>query len=225
MLVTITSPNALRFTTTTDSCLGTSPEDCTWIFTRPVERIFYRKYFLVDNRKLFFQVPTCCSCHIMGYSYVYPPLKTSSYADSRIDEFEPLPTTPPAFNQPRPEVPPPSSSQSTSGFPSINPQAEFQNFLTNLGSKFASLSRDRVRDQAPLPSQLVPRPSKDQPRPPQRRIRPQTQPDNVKPQQRQKLPGAQTRRFPVKARRRLQPNVPRRKMDEGPVRQKSFLEK
>ncbi len=22
-----------------------------------------------------YKVPTCCSCHIMGYSYVYPPLK------------------------------------------------------------------------------------------------------------------------------------------------------
>ncbi|TRY80411.1 hypothetical protein TCAL_16787 [Tigriopus californicus] len=24
-----------------------------------------------------YKVPTCCSCHIMGYSYVYPPLKSS----------------------------------------------------------------------------------------------------------------------------------------------------
>ena len=24
------------------------------------------------------QVPTCCSCHIMGYSYVYPPLSKNS---------------------------------------------------------------------------------------------------------------------------------------------------
>merc|ERR1719483_1729997 len=27
-----------------------------------------------------YKVPTCCSCHIMGYSYVYPPLKSGPFA-------------------------------------------------------------------------------------------------------------------------------------------------
>jgi len=26
-----------------------------------------------------FKVPTCCSCHVMGYSYVYPPLSKNKY--------------------------------------------------------------------------------------------------------------------------------------------------
>ena len=27
-----------------------------------------------------YKVPSCCSCHIMGYSYVYPPLKSGPFA-------------------------------------------------------------------------------------------------------------------------------------------------
>ena len=45
------------------------------------------------NSFLFQQVPSCCSCHIMGYSYVYPPLSKS--ASSKIDLVDPLPTSPP----------------------------------------------------------------------------------------------------------------------------------
>ena len=169
---------------------------------------------LVDRmtKNVSFQVPTCCSCHIMGYSYVYPPLKTP-HASSRIDDFvEPLPTTPPGFNQP----PPPQTSQSL--FPNLNPQGEFQNFLSNLGNKFTALSRGTVRgdDMAGRPSQLVPK-KKEQPRPPQRRVRP-----NQSPGQNNDLP-PQRRRFPIRNKRL--PSLPRRKMDEGPVRPKNFLEK
>ncbi len=39
----------------------------------PIEKCFYP----------FLQVPTCCSCHIMGYAYLYPPLKKSAFSKKK----------------------------------------------------------------------------------------------------------------------------------------------
>ncbi len=36
----------------------------------------------------FFQVPTCCSCHIMGYAYLYPPLKKSAFSKKKPDKHK-----------------------------------------------------------------------------------------------------------------------------------------
>ena len=41
-----------------------------------------------------YKVPACCSCHIMGYSYVYPPLNKKDvpsvefYSDEHEDSFD-----------------------------------------------------------------------------------------------------------------------------------------
>lgn len=97
-----------------------------------------------------FQVPTCCSCHIMGYSYVYPPLTHS--ASERNDQVSPLPTSPPAKYKPPASMIPELS---------LNPQKEFQSFLDNLGSKFSFSSRREAvagsQDMQGRPSSNLPR--------------------------------------------------------------------
>ena len=75
----------------------------------------------------------------MGYSYVYPPLSKS--ATSKIDEVEPLPTSPPAL--------PPKIPEETSFLPSLNPQKEFQSFLDNIGNKFNFNNRQRQQPSNP----------------------------------------------------------------------------
>ena len=65
-----------------------------------------------------YKVPTCCSCHIMGYSYVYPPLKPSLSGKTG-EPVEPLPTSPASNSKPA---------------SLLNPQKEFQSFLDNIGN-------------------------------------------------------------------------------------------
>ncbi len=36
------------------------------------------------------QVPTCCSCHIMGYAYLYPPLKKEAFSTKNKFKGEPI---------------------------------------------------------------------------------------------------------------------------------------
>ena len=50
-----------------------------------------------------YKVPTCCSCHIMGYSYVYPPLKKASQSPA-------IHSKPKPFNPPPVSKPPPATS-------------------------------------------------------------------------------------------------------------------
>ena len=71
MSATTTSPSVARCTTTIGCCPGTRREGCTWTSIRYNCTVSSYK----DLYTILFQVPTCCSCHIMGYSYVYPPLE------------------------------------------------------------------------------------------------------------------------------------------------------
>jgi len=102
-----------------------------------------------------YKVPSCCSCHIMGYSYVYPPLKDGS--SSKSDVVVPLPTSPPAL-PPKQNIHKPSNSL----IPKIDPPKEFQNFLSNIGNtfNFAARSEPNPPNQGDLsgrPSAQVPR--------------------------------------------------------------------
>ena len=85
-----------------------------------------------------YKVPSCCSCHIMGYSYVYPPLKSAS---SKSEVVEPLPTSPPA-------LPPRKPKPANSLIPKIDPPKEFQNFLENIGSSFNFAARSEKQSPA-----------------------------------------------------------------------------
>ena len=69
-----------------------------------------------------YKVPTCCSCHIMGYSYVYPPLKKQDQS--------PAPR-PPAIHSP---PPPPTNLHS-----SVKP-GSFIDFGSSSGPGSGSLS-------------------------------------------------------------------------------------
>ena len=88
-----------------------------------------------------YKVPSCCSCHIMGYSYVYPPLKSAS---SKSEVVEPLPTSPPA-------LPPRKPKPANSLIPKIDPPKEFQNFLENIGSSFNFAARSEKQSPAQVP--------------------------------------------------------------------------
>lgn len=77
-----------------------------------------------------YKVPTCCSCHIMGYSYVYPPLKPA--ASSKVDQSPLL--NPNAGGSP-------ASGSSGSLIPNLNPPKEFQSFLDDIGNKFNFAAR------------------------------------------------------------------------------------
>ncbi|KAB7503983.1 hypothetical protein Anas_06832 [Armadillidium nasatum] len=67
----------------------------------PYERK-YRKHLLSSY------VPSCCSCHIQGYAYLFPPLKKEKdhkFAGSeRIDEF--IPIDPPNLEEISRKAPP-----------------------------------------------------------------------------------------------------------------------
>jgi len=76
-----------------------------------------------------YKVPTCCSCHIMGYSYVYPPLSKGAAKSP--------PTTvkrAPATRYSRPTRRPSLSSESLDNLiPDFNPQEELQQFMQTIG--------------------------------------------------------------------------------------------
>ena len=82
----------------------------------------YKVRILVDKMSLFsdsvFQVPTCCSCHIMGYSYVYPPLGGKAEGKSGASGPDLTRET-----SPRPKKSP---------FPDVNPQRDIQSFMSTL---------------------------------------------------------------------------------------------
>jgi len=136
-----------------------------------------------------YKVPSCCSCHIMGYSYVYPPLKSAS---SKSEVVEPLPTSPPA-------LPPRKPKPSNSLIPKIDPPKEFQNFLENIGSSFNFAARSEK--QSPAQGDMSSRPSVQVPRVRKRPLQKQQQ------QQQQK-----------RKRQRLGGNLPRRRIDPGKSR-------
>jgi len=105
-----------------------------------------------------YKVPTCCSCHIMGYSYVYPPLKKgaeqslgvhgppgSGSSPLSLPPQRPLPTTQDSFQPPQqasrpapqpsrpapqPSRPAPQPSRPAPQLTSDNfPQQELDNFI------------------------------------------------------------------------------------------------
>ena len=105
------------------------------------------------------QVPTCCSCHIMGYSYVYPPLKKgaeqspashgppgSGSSQLNLPPQRPLPNSqdsfqsPPQSSRPAPQLTPdsfPGPQQDLDNFiPDFNPQEELQAFMQSIGDDF-----------------------------------------------------------------------------------------
>ena len=130
----------------------------------------------------------------MGYSYVYPPLSKS--ATSKIDEVEPLPTSPPAL--------PPKIPEETSFLPSLNPQKEFQSFLDNIGNKFNF--NNRLRQQPSNPEIQVSRnPEIQISRNPDMNSRPSNNVQLVR--RRQQIP-----------RNRRPNNSPRRRIDPGTQR-------
>lgn len=136
-----------------------------------------------------YKVPTCCSCHIMGYSYVYPPLSSSAAAKTAAIDLQPLPTSPPA------QIPSQSKPKQTSLLPQINPQKEIKNFLDNIGNTF-NFARHRGGGEPEQQStDLSSRPSKPIPQ----RIR-----------KRPIVAGQQQQR-----RRGQQANLPRRRIDPG----------
>ena len=49
-------------------------------------KIFIKRRVLqiIDNVPRFQQVPTCCSCHIGGYAYMYPPLPKDAKSKAKI---------------------------------------------------------------------------------------------------------------------------------------------
>lgn len=117
-----------------------------------------------------YKVPTCCSCHIMGYSYVYPPLKSSASARAEVPA---LPTSPPARTPP----PPPPPRKSLLPELNINPQKEFQSFFSNLGNPFkrgdpigGDQSVRPSKKQNSVVSRPRPQPPLRRPPPPRRRI-------------------------------------------------------
>ena len=93
-----------------------------------------------------YKVPTCCSCHIMGYSYVYPPLSQAAAKTGAIDI--PLPTSPPAQS-------PAQSKPKNSILPKINPQKEIKSFLDNIGNTF-NFNTNRDSDLSSRPSKPIP---------------------------------------------------------------------
>ena len=101
-----------------------------------------------------YKVPTCCSCHIMGYSYVYPPLSSSAAAKSGAIDIQPLPTSPPASLLSSQSKPKPSKSL----LPKINAPS-VKNFLDNIGNTFNFAGRNRE----PEPTEMSSRPSKPVP--------------------------------------------------------------
>ena len=93
-----------------------------------------------------YKVPTCCSCHIMGYSYVYPPLKKPDQSPAH---------RPPAIHSP---PPPPTNLHS-----SVKP-GSFIDFGSGPGSGSGSLSSTfSIPQRAPSP----PAPSRPAPPPSQ----------------------------------------------------------
>ena len=118
-----------------------------------------------------YKVPTCCSCHIMGYSYVYPPLKK---ADQSPAVHHPPPPPPPkrpvstsfsnsvsrpAVSRPAAGRPPPVPQQLTPGparpppqsagadfdnfIPDFDPQEELQAFMNSIGDDFKDFNFER----------------------------------------------------------------------------------
>jgi len=129
-----------------------------------------------------YKVPTCCSCHIMGYSYVYPPLKkgaeqspaihgppASGSSQLNIPPQRPLPDTqdsfqlPPQSARPAPQATPDSfqgPQQDLDNFiPDFNPQEELQAFMQSIGDdfkdfNFGKTSRPARNNQRPGPVRL-----------------------------------------------------------------------
>ena len=90
-----------------------------------------------------YKVPTCCSCHIMGYSYVYPPLKKQDQSPAH---------RPPAIHSP---PPPPTNLHS-----SVKP-GSFIDFGSSPGSGSLSstFSIPQRNPSPPAPSRPPPPPS------------------------------------------------------------------
>ena len=90
-----------------------------------------------------YKVPTCCSCHIMGYSYVYPPLKKQDQSPAH---------RPPAIHSP---PPPPTNLHS-----SVKP-GSFIDFGSSPGSGSLSstFSIPQRTPSPPAPSRPAPPPS------------------------------------------------------------------
>ena len=98
-----------------------------------------------------YKVPTCCSCHIMGYSYVYPPLNKDGVKSPAASQSRPPPKQSissslsnhiPDFNSQQPSSfasqsrPPPKLSISSSLnnlLPDFNPQQELEQFMQTIG--------------------------------------------------------------------------------------------
>jgi len=84
-----------------------------------------------------YKVPTCCSCHIMGYSYVYPPL------NNKVQE---LPKSPAVFrpgsfssqSRPKPSISRPGPLDNL--IPDFNPQQELEQFMQTIGSDIKDFS-------------------------------------------------------------------------------------
>ena len=101
-----------------------------------------------------YKVPTCCSCHIMGYSYVYPPLTKGGNAKSSSVGAAAAAATPftPASSAANPSIaappfsggfgPPPSrngpkvSAATDNRIPDFNPQQELEQFMHTIGNDF-----------------------------------------------------------------------------------------
>ena len=90
------------------------------------------------------KVPTCCSCHIMGYSYVYPPIgkKELRQTPAQSRSVSSLPSPPQKQIQQqnrRSDVIPKFRSEKASRkpiFPDLKPITEFQNFMSPMKHKF-----------------------------------------------------------------------------------------
>ena len=130
-----------------------------------------------------YKVPTCCSCHIMGYSYVYPPLKKPDQSPAIHHPPPPAPAT--SFSnsisrpvsrpvQTRPPPPPPPPPQLTpdtfprpqpdfdNSIPDFDPQEELQAFMNSIGDDFKDFNFQR---DGPGPVRVARRPTRGPSRP------------------------------------------------------------
>ena len=106
-----------------------------------------------------YKVPTCCSCHIMGYSYVYPPLGKGGSTAANTSPAVSFSAHKPQSKPSPPKLSPPKLSipSSIDNFiPDFNPQAELEQFMQTISSDirdfntFGKSNKRPVRQQGPV---------------------------------------------------------------------------
>lgn len=101
-----------------------------------------------------FKVPTCCSCHIMGYSYVYPPLRQGSKSrpiPSTTNTFKPSQSLDDGFVEGQQGFRPPFQHS-----PQFEDVGEEPEFFREPPPPPPSPPRRPVRPQAPLRDEFDP---------------------------------------------------------------------